>query len=180
MQRAGGNSLVERMIGAARLDVATYEEVEHDENATLQAFIVVILVAIASGVGLLFVDGVSGLIGGLVRAILSWVIFAAVAYFVGTKLIPGQETRSSVDEILRTTGFAQTPGLLGILAFIPILGVIVLLVVFVWSVIAVVVALRQALDTSTARAIGIALLSLLMIFIVSAILAAIGLSVAAI
>lgn len=179
MQRAG-SSLVDRMIGAAKLDVPTYEEIEHDENATLQAFIVVILVAIASGLGLLFVDGVSGFIGGLVRAILSWVIFAAVAYVVGTRLIPGRDTRSSVDEILRTTGFAQTPGLLGILAFIPILGIIVGLVVFVWSVVAVVVALRQALDTSTGRAVGIALLSLVVIFVVSAILATIGLSVAAI
>jgi hypothetical protein len=159
--------------------VPTYEAIEHDEDATIQAFVVVVLVAIASGLGLLFVDGISGFFGGIARAIFSWIIFAMVAYVVGTKLIPDTNTRSSVDELMRTTGFAQTPGLLGIFAFIPILGIPIALVVFVWSIVAVVVALRQALDTTTGRAIGIALLSLVGIFIVSFFFAALGLSVAA-
>jgi hypothetical protein len=166
------------MIGAARLDVPTYEAIEHDEDATIQAFVVVVLVAIASGLGLLFVDGISGFFGGIARSIFSWIIFATVAYVVGTKLIPDTNTRSSVDELMRTTGFAQTPGLLSIFAFIPIVGILIALVVFVWSVVAVVVALRQALDTTTGRAIGIALLSLVGIFIVSVFFAAVGLSVA--
>jgi hypothetical protein len=173
------NAIVERMIGAAKLDVRTYEEVEHDDNATIQAFIVVILVAIASGVGLLLIDGeISAFFGGLARAILNWIIFAAVAYFVGTRLIPGEETQATVDQLLRTMGFAQTPGLLSILAFIPVLGILVAIVVFVWTIVAAVVGLRQALDTSTGRAIGVALLSLLIIIIANVILAAIGLTVA--
>ena len=32
-------TLTERMLGAARLEVATYEEVEHDQNATGQAVV---------------------------------------------------------------------------------------------------------------------------------------------
>ncbi len=176
MQNAWSGSLVDRMVGAARLDVPTYEEIERDENATLQAFVVVVLVAAASGLGLLFVDGVSGLFGGIARAIFSWIVFALVAYVVGTKLIPDTNTRTSVDELMRTTGFAQTPGLLSILAFIPILGWLVAIVAWIWTIVAVIVALRQALDTSTGRAIGIALLSLVVIFIISLIFAAIGLS----
>jgi hypothetical protein len=173
------DSLIDRMIGAARLDVPTYEEIERDENATLQAFVVVVLVAAASGLGLLFVDGVGGLFGGIARAIFSWIIFAMVAYVVGTKLIPDPNTRTSVDELMRTTGFAQTPGLLSIFAFIPIVGWLVAIAVWIWTVVAVIVALRQALDTSTARAVGIALLSLLVILFISLIFAAIGLSVMA-
>ena len=179
VQNAWSDRLVDRMIGAAKLDVPTYEEVERDEDATIQAFVVVVLVAAASGLGLLFVDGVSGLFGGIARAIFSWIIFAMVAYFVGTKLIPGDNTRTSVDELMRTTGFAQTPGLLGIFVFIPILGPGIALAVFVWSIVAVGVALRQALDTSTGRTIGIALLSLVLIVVISLILTAIGLSVMA-
>jgi hypothetical protein len=179
VQNAWSDRLIDRMIGAAKLDVPTYEEIEHDENATLQAFVVVVLVAAASGLGLLFVDGVSGLFGGIARAIFSWIVFAMVAYVVGAKLIPDTNTRTSPDELMRTTGFAQTPGLIGILAFIPILGWLVAIVAWLWTVVAVIVALRQALDTSTARAIGIALLSLLVIFVISLIFAAIGLSVMA-
>ncbi len=167
------------MLGAARLDVPTYEEIERDEDATLQAFVVVVLVAVASGLGLLVVDGVSGLFGGIARAIFSWIVFAMVAWFIGTKLFPDPNTRSSVDELMRTTGFAQTPGLLGIFAFIPIFGWLVSILVWIWTVVAVIVALRQTLDTSTARAIGIALLSLIVILVISLFFAIIGLSVMA-
>ena len=40
-----------RMLGAARLKVDTFEDVEHDRGATLQALAVVIIVAIATGIG---------------------------------------------------------------------------------------------------------------------------------
>jgi hypothetical protein len=102
-----------------------------------------------------------------------------VAWFIGTKLFPDPNTRSSVDELMRTTGFAQTPGLLGIFAFIPIFGWLVSILVWIWTVVAVIVALRQTLDTSTARAIGIALLSLVVILVISLFFSIIGLSVMA-
>ena len=63
--------MFERMIGAARLDVHTYEQVENDPNATIQAMLVVIIVAIAAGIGglLAFGDGeAANPIWGLVRA----------------------------------------------------------------------------------------------------------------
>ena len=43
--------LVNRMIRAAMLDSRLYEEVEHDRSATSQAMQVVIIVALASGIG---------------------------------------------------------------------------------------------------------------------------------
>ena len=43
--------MLQRMIGAARLNVHTYEDVENDQTATKQALLVVVLVSIASGIG---------------------------------------------------------------------------------------------------------------------------------
>ena len=44
-------SIVDRMIGAAKLRVSTFEDVEADRSATRQAMLVVIAVAIATGIG---------------------------------------------------------------------------------------------------------------------------------
>ena len=44
-------SMWDRMKGAAMLDVETYEEVEHDENLTVQAATVVLIAALARGIG---------------------------------------------------------------------------------------------------------------------------------
>ena len=45
--------MLARMLGVARLNVATFEDVEHDSGATLQAMLIVIVVSIATGVGTL-------------------------------------------------------------------------------------------------------------------------------
>ena len=144
------NSLVGRMIGAATLDVATYEEVEHDTTATTQAGLVVAIAALAQGI----VSPV-GVISGIIGALLGWMAFAGLTYFIGTRIFKGTATWG---ELLRTLGFAYTVAIFSILGVIPILGIIVGLVVFVWGVAAAVVAIRQALDVTTGQAIVTGLL----------------------
>lgn len=148
-------SWVNRVIGAARLDAATYEEVEADKSANWQAFGVVILVAFAAGVGGLALGG-QGFIGRTIAAALGWLLWAFLIWLIGTKFLPEQETRSDVGELLRTTGFAASPGLLLVFGLLPILGVSVTVAVSIWQLVAMVIAVRQALDyKSTARAIGV-------------------------
>ena len=105
--------MLARMLGAARLDVDTYEDVEKDKGATIQALIVVILVAISAGVGGLLSDEgdlVRGLAFGAIRGVLSWAVWALVAWIVGTTLLKTQETEADWGQLARGTGFAQTPG----------------------------------------------------------------------
>jgi hypothetical protein len=150
--------LLERMMRAARLDVNLYEEVEHDLNATSQAATVVGIVALCGGLGngiALAMGGqtgfaIVGFIGGILMAFIGWIAWAYITYFIGTSLFKGQATPG---ELLRTIGFAQSPAVLNILAFIPFVGGLVGLVVFVWLLITAVVALRQALDISTGQAV---------------------------
>ena len=47
----GNNTFLQRLIGAAALDAAIYEEVEADRLATGQAFVVVLMSSIATGIG---------------------------------------------------------------------------------------------------------------------------------
>jgi hypothetical protein len=156
------SSFTERMIGAAMLNVAIYEEVEHDESATGQAAVVVVLAAIASAIGSAG-EGVGGALVGLLSALFGWLLWAGVTYFVGTRLFGGVATWG---ELLRTLGFAQAPRLLLVAAIVPILGVLVALVVAIWSIVAAVIAVRQALDVDTAKAIFTILVSLVVVILI--------------
>jgi hypothetical protein len=149
--------MIGRMIGAARLHAQTFEEVEADSSATRQAFLVVVLVALATGVGSLEVGGVRGLIGGVVIGLVGWAFWAWITYFIGTTLFRTAETHANWGQLARTLGFAQSPGIFKVFGFIPGVGPVILFAVFVWQLAAMVVAIRQALDyTSTWRAIGVA------------------------
>jgi hypothetical protein len=149
MEIAARRGIVDRMIGAARLDSATYEEVESDYGATGQAAIVVVLVAIASAIGGAAAGG-TGVLGGILTAIVGWLLWAGITYLIGDKLLGGT---ASWGELLRTLGFAQAPGVLLVLAIIPVLGWAVQFVVGIWLLVAGIVAIRQALDFSTGKAI---------------------------
>lgn len=155
-------SLVERMIGAATLQIDVYEEVEHDTTATPQAAGVVAIVAVASGIGSLG-DGVGALFAGLIAAFLGWLAWSAVTYFIGTRLFEGTATWG---ELLRTLGFAQAPGVLNIAGVIPILGALVNLVVAIWLLVCGIVAIRQALDFDTGKALITAFLGWLALIVV--------------
>ena len=159
-------SLVERMIAAAKLDVALYEEVEADASATSQAAVVVGLAAIASAIGASG-SGAPGLFGGLIGALLGWLLWSGVTYLIGDKLLGGTATWG---ELLRTIGFAQSAGVLYVLAVIPVLGVIVRLAVMVWVLLAGIVAIRQALDFSTGKAILTALLGWIVMALLTVVL----------
>ncbi|HWJ21029.1 MAG TPA: YIP1 family protein [Gemmatimonadaceae bacterium] len=158
--------LVDRMRGAAALDVATYEEVENDLTATGQAATVVAIAAVAAAIGASR-QGSGGVIATLLASLLGWALWAGVTYVVGTKLMDGTATWG---ELLRTLGFAQSPRILLVLGIIPVLGRLVVLVVGIWTLVTGVVAIRQALDITTGKAIVTAVVSLIAIIVVTAVL----------
>jgi hypothetical protein len=159
-------SIVDRMVGAARFDVATYEEVEADTTATGQAAVVVALVAVASAIGALREGGTNVLIA-LVGALVGWAVWAGLTYVIGDKLLGGTATWG---ELLRTLGFAQAPGVLLALGILPLLGSVVRVVVAFWLLAAGIVAIRQALDVSTGKAVITAILGWLALLLVNILL----------
>ncbi len=165
----------ERMIRAAKLDAQLYEEVEADRGAMGQATTVVILSAVAAGIGNMAHGGVGGILVLTVAALVSWYVWAFLTYMIGTRLLPEPATRADLGELLRTIGFSSSPGLIRLLGVIPGTTQIVFFVAGLWMLIAMVIAVRQALDyTSTLRAIGVCLIG----WIVQAILLGIVLSMA--
>jgi hypothetical protein len=162
-------SFADRMLGAARLDGRTYEEVEQDRTATAQALGVVILSAVAAGIGAGV--GVRVMLVNAVAAVVLWAIWAALVYWIGSRLLPEQDTEADWGELARTIGFAQAPGLLRVLGFIPVFGNLARAASDVWVLVATVVAVRQALDyRSLYRALGVCAIGWVLQIVVFAIL----------
>ena len=162
-----------RMLGAARLDAGTYEEVEKDGRATIQALIVVIVVTVASVVGELLGGGedfdvVNALALGIIRGVVSWAVWALITWIVGVTILKTEETEADWGQLARCTGFAQTPGLLHVFSFVPAVGGLISLVAFVWTFAAMVVGVRQSLDyTSTLRAFAVILIAFIPVVILN-------------
>jgi hypothetical protein len=155
--------LQERMIRAAKLDIALYEEVETDPEAMNQATAVVTISAVAAGLGNLQVGGLMGLVAGTVGALIAWYVWAYLTYFIGAKFVPEPQTNTTPEQLLRTIGFANAPGIIRVLAFIPGMAPLVFGVAGVWTLVATVIAVRQALNyESTWRAIGVCVLGWLL------------------
>lgn len=150
------HSFTERLILAAKLDPGVYEEVEHDAGATGQAAAVVLLTSVTAGVGAATL-GPFAILAFAVFSLISWLMYAGVAYFVGAKVLASAETQSSWGEVARTLGFARAPGFALIVSFLPVVGAVVGVVVFFWGLAATVVAIRAALDFSFGRALATAL-----------------------
>lgn len=162
------STFAQRMMGAAKLRVATYEEVEADRSATSQALAVVVMSSVATGLGLSRTWSLSDSVVGAVAALLGWLIWAALTCFIGTKILPEPQTKSSIGELLRTTGFSSSPGVLHLLGRMPLVGGVVSLMVAVWMLVAMVIAVRQALDyRGTARAVGVCVIGWLVYVAVS-------------
>jgi hypothetical protein len=155
------NTFLQRLIGAMALDVAIYEEVESDRGATTQAFTVVILASIAAGVGARgFAENTVYNVASIaIIALLAWSAWALVTFEVGGRLMPEPQTRVDVGQLLRTIGFASTPGLLFALGALPRATRPVFVITSIWMLLAMIVAVRQALDfRSTPRAVAVCVL----------------------
>jgi hypothetical protein len=149
----------DRMIRAAKLDVNLYEEVEADKGAMGQAVGVVVLSGVAAGFGSIGSVGLTGIFIGTFSALIGWFIWSYITYIIGTKLLPQPQTKADYGELLRTIGFSSSPGLLRVFGVIPFLSEILFLATSIWMLIAMVIAVRQALDyTSTLRAVGVCII----------------------
>jgi hypothetical protein len=156
-------TFVQRMVGAAKLSSSAYEDVEADKGAMGQALAVVVLSSVAAGIGANL--GVRGLVVGTMASLIGWLVWAFLIYLIGARWLAEPGTQSDTGELLRTIGFATSPGLLRVVGIIPILTGFVFMITTFWMLATMVVAVRQALDyKSTWRAVAVCFLGWLVQF----------------
>ena len=152
---------VDRIIRACKLDTTLYEEVEADKSATFQAALVVVLSSLAAGIGAISL-GSYNFIMPAILSLISWYIWAYLIYLIGAKLFPEENTKADHGELLRTIGFSSAPGLIRVFGFTPELMTITFIGAGIWMLVAMIIAVRQALDyQSTWRAIGVVVIGFL-------------------
>ena len=152
------NVFIDRILRAAKLDVHLYEEVEADKSARSQAMAVVVISSVAAGIGSIGMGagGPGGFLFGIIASLGGWYLWAYLTFFIGTKFLPEPQTESDIGELLRTIGFSSSPGFIRALGIIPGLGALVFSIASIWMLVAMVIAVRQALDyKSTLRAVGV-------------------------
>jgi hypothetical protein len=161
------------MIRAAKLDDGVYEEVERDPDAMGQAAMIVIGTSILAGIGQLPDNGIGGLIAGMIFALLGWVAFAWVAYFVGTRVFNEPNTHANFGEVARVVGFASSPNVLQVFQIIPLLGPLIGLAASVWVLVATVIGIRAALELPTMKAVLTVIVAGIVLFVVAILIPAI-------
>ena len=161
-----------RVLGAALLDARVYEEVEADSRATPQAVALVLLVGVSGGIGLRGVGAVQHLVVGVITALVGWMAWATLTCLIGTRLLPEPQTQADVGQLLRTLAFSSAPGVVCALGVIPFLGSPIYAVASVWMLVAMIVAVRQALDyTTIGRAVAVCVVGWMLSLVFAAIIA---------
>jgi hypothetical protein len=160
--------LAERMAGAMKADVKTFQEIEADPTAIGQAVTVIVLAGVASLIGNIWRVGISGGVMALVTSLIGYALWALLVVLIGTKLMPEPTTKADFSEGFRVIGFTAAPGVFNVLAIVPFLGPLISLVIWIWMVIVGVVAVREVLDYSnTGRALIVCLLAAVVCWIVT-------------
>jgi hypothetical protein len=142
----------DRVVGALKLDANTFEDIERDPTAMGQAVSIIALAALASNLGQIWRLGFGVMLIGVCSSLVGYVIWSVVVWLAGTKLMPDPATKADFPETFRTIAFAAAPGLIGVVTIIPFLGWLLMLiltpVILIWSMAAMVVAVRSVLDYS--------------------------------
>jgi hypothetical protein len=163
----------ERIIGAAKLDANTFEDIERDPTAISQAIGVIALAAVSTGIGNVWYGGFAGIIFGVFTSLIGYAVWAVIVWLVGTKVMPDPATKADFQETFRVIGFAAAPGILGFVTIIPILGWILIFCIWLWTIAAMVIAVKQVLDyTDTFKAVIVVIIGFVVNFVITMILGA--------
>lgn len=156
--------MVDRILRAIRLDGTVFREIAVDPKATTEAAIIVTVATLLSSLGSAFGSGnffASFIVNWIVAILIGWIGWAILTYFVGTVLFQGD---TDIQEMLRVLGYASAPLLLGIFGFIPCLGWIASLIGAILAFIAGFIAVREAMEFDTGKAILTVLISWVIAF----------------
>ena len=112
----------QRMLRVLELDRSVYAEVERDPAGTRQAATVVGFVAAAAAVGTVLAESwhLGAIVGAVLAALVHWLFWSGLEHLIGVVLF---HARIPFEREARALGYAQTPELLAILAFVPVVGV---------------------------------------------------------
>jgi hypothetical protein len=145
----GAMTFGDRVVGAMKLDPNTFEDVERDPTAIGQSVGVIVLAAVAAGIGNVFRGGLTGIVYGACLSVIGFLVWSLIVWVIGTKVMPEPATKADYAETFRVLGFSAAPGLASVITIIPILGYLLMLLIWLWQIAAMIIAVKAVLDYST-------------------------------
>jgi len=139
----------DRVVGAMKLDPNAFEDVERDPTAIGQSVGVIVLAAVAAGIGNVFRGGLTGIVYGACLSVVGFLVWSLIVWVIGTKVMPEPATKADYPETFRVLGFSAAPGLASVDTIIPILGYLLMLLIWLWQIAAMIIAVKAVLDYST-------------------------------
>jgi len=139
----------DRVVGAMKLDPNAFEDVERDPTAIGQSVGVIVLAAVAAGIGNVFRGGLTGIVYGACLSVVGFLVWSLIVWVIGTKVMPEPATKADYPETFRVLGFSAAPGLASVVTIIPILGYLLMLLIWLWQIAAMIIAVKAVLDYST-------------------------------
>jgi hypothetical protein len=161
-------TFTERLTGVLKADVRTFQEIESDPNAIGQAAAVIVLAGVASMIGNVFRMGTAYGVRMLIVTLIGYALWSLLVVLIGTKVMPEPSTKADFQEAFRVIGFTAAPGVFNVLAIVPILGYVISLAVWIWTIVLGVIAVREVLDYSnTGRAVVVCLIAFVVCWIIT-------------
>ncbi len=161
MQPAGSSSMMQRLMGVITFKAPIYKEIAEDPAAMVPAGIITVAAPLVSGlIGLVVGNSALTLVAEVLSAALGWVVASFVAGFVAQR----QGGKTNTSEMLRVIGHTN---IFQILNFVPCVGWIAALVL---SAIAVVIAVREAAEFDTTKAVITAVITFLVVFLIRSVI----------
>jgi Yip1 domain len=145
----GAMTFGDRVVGAMKLDPNAFEDVERDPTAIGQSVGVIVLAAVAAGIGNVFRGGLTGIVYGACLSVVGFLVWSLIVWVIGTKVMPEPATKADYAETFRVLGFSAAPGLASVITIIPILGYLLMLLIWLWQIAAMIIAVKAVLDYST-------------------------------
>lgn len=167
------SAMLERVVRAVTFDIKFFKQAESDISLTQEALIVVVLSSVLAAIGS-FGDKADSLVGwigyaivSIIWGVLGYYLWAWVTQLVGVNFFKGT---ADVGELQRTLGYAWAPRALGLFGFIWVLGPILGAVGVLWSLAVGVVAVREALNIDTSKALLTAAIGWVIVAIIGGVL----------
>ncbi len=191
-------SFLDRFAGVLRLDQGTFAGIKQDDEAANgQAVVIVALTGLLSGIGTsasiaqiarqpppadpataavlnsyAAFDTTGGRVAvvvlSVVLSLVAWVAFAALARWLGRTAFGADPNAATPAQMRNLVAWGYAPGLLNVLAILPVIGGLISLVVAIWGLITQVIGVRTALGVSTGRSVGLVFLTAILLGILIA------------
>lgn len=160
-------TMLARTLRVLEFDRSVYAEVERDPAGTRQAALVVAVVAACAALGTVLLGGwhPGAILGAVLAALIRWLLWSGVDELIGTVLF---RRPMSLQRLVRALGYAQTPQVLAVLAFVPVMGAWVVLGSRLLAMVAGNLAIGHALELKLPQALAIRLVGFVVAFAAAA------------